>query len=66
MKVEIDATLCSGHGRCHTLAGDVYHLDDNGYNADRGSIVDVPPGYEAAAVLGIKNCPEAAISAVDD
>jgi len=65
MKVEIDRELCSGHGRCFTLAGDVYRSDDEGYNADRGSIIDVPPGHEAAAKLGIRSCPEAAISLVE-
>jgi len=65
MKVEIDDQLCSGHGRCSILAPEVYRLDDNGYNADRGQIIDVPAGYEAAAALGMRNCPEAAINAVD-
>jgi ferredoxin len=66
MKIEIDEVLCSGHGRCYILAKDVYRLDDNGYNADRGSVIEVPPGLEASALLGLKNCPEAAISVVDD
>jgi ferredoxin len=65
MKVEIDRELCSGHGRCFTLAGDVYRSDDDGYNADRGSIIDVPAGHEAAAMLGLRSCPEAAISLVE-
>jgi ferredoxin len=65
MKVEIDRELCSGHGRCFTLAGDVYRSDDEGYNADRGSVIDVPAEHEAAAKLGIRSCPEAAISLVD-
>jgi ferredoxin len=65
MKVEIDAELCSGHGRCRILAGSVYRLDDEGYNADRGAIIDVSPENEAVAVRGMKSCPEAAISIVD-
>lgn len=65
MKVEIDDQLCSGHGRCFILAPEVYRLDDDGYNADRGQIIDVTPGYEDAAALGIRNCPEAAINTVD-
>ncbi|UZF45687.1 ferredoxin [Rhodococcus rhodochrous] len=66
MKVEIDGTLCSGHGRCFVLAEDVYRLDDEGYNADRDSIIEVVPGHEAAAELGMRNCPEGAIATVDD
>jgi len=65
MKVEIDDQLCSGHGRCFALAPEVYRLDDNGYNADRGRIIDVAPGREGQAALGIRNCPEAAINAID-
>jgi ferredoxin len=64
VKVEIN-DQCSGHGRCFILAPDVYRLDDDGYNADRGQIIDVTPGQEDAAELGIHNCPEAAINAVD-
>jgi len=66
MKVEIDGTLCSGHGRCFILAKDVYRLDDEGYNADRGSTIEVAPGQEAAAELGMRNCPEGAIVLVDN
>jgi ferredoxin len=64
MKVEVN-DQCSGHGRCFILAPEVYRLDDNGYNADRGQTFDVAPGHEDAAALGIDNCPEAAINAVD-
>lgn len=66
MKIEIDGTLCSGHGRCFTLAKDVYRLDEDGYNADRGSTIEVAPGHEAAAELGMRNCPEGAIVLVDN
>lgn len=65
MKIEIDAQLCSGHGRCFILAPEVYRLDDDGYNADRGQIIDIPLGKEDAADLGLRNCPEAAIKAID-
>lgn len=65
MKIEIDDQLCSGHGRCFILAPEVYQLDDNGYNADRGRTIDVPAGQEDAAALGMSNCPEAAINVID-
>ncbi len=61
MKARIDAELCSGHGRCWVHAPNVYQLDDNGYNADVGKVIDVKPGEEAAAKLGAESCPEAAI-----
>jgi ferredoxin len=65
MKVEIDSELCSGHGRCNTLAANVYRLDDEGYNADRGTVIDIAPDLEAAAGVGMRSCPESAISFVE-
>ena len=65
MKVQIDATLCSGHGRCAKLAPDVYRLDDNGYNADRGKTLEIDPALEAAARKGAKLCPERAITILE-
>lgn len=64
MKAKIDE-LCTGHGRCCVLAGEVYELDDDGYNAHRGGVIDVGPGDEEAARLGAEVCPEAAISLID-
>ena len=66
MRVSIDATLCSGHGRCAKLAGDVYKLDSNGYNAERGKTLEVAPGHEASARKGAKFCPERAIRILED
>lgn len=66
MKIKIDETKCSGHGRCFVLAPEVYTLDDEGYNADRGSTIDVPPDKEKQALIGVKNCPEAAIIPVEE
>ena len=62
MKVRIDGDNCSGHGRCAKYAPNVFRLDDDGYNADRGTTIDVPAGEEAHAKLGIKACPERAIT----
>lgn len=64
MQVKIDATLCSGHGRCAKLAPDVYKLDDNGYNVDRGKTLEIPPALEASARKGAKLCPERAITVI--
>jgi ferredoxin len=62
MKLEVDKVLCTGHGRCHVNASEVFRLDDDGYNADRGGVVEVPAGQETAAMFGLRSCPEAAIS----
>jgi ferredoxin len=66
MKVKIDEQLCTGHGRCNVLAERVYRLDDDGYNADRGSTIDVPAGLEADALRGVQNCPEGAIVVIEE
>ena len=66
MHAKIDEELCSGHGRCHVLAGSVYRLDSNGYNADRGKTIEVAPGLEPMARKGAKMCPERAIKIIED
>jgi ferredoxin len=66
MKIKIDADLCSGHARCAIVAPTVYTLDDNGYNADRGKVIDVSVGQEAVARLGAEKCPERAITIVEE
>lgn len=67
MKVHIDEVLCSGHGRCAKYAPNVFRLsDDDGYNADRGETIEVPAGEEKNAKLGIKSCPERAITIVEE
>jgi ferredoxin len=59
MNVSVDATTCAGHGRCYTLAPDVFGMDDEGRGvADH---VPVPPGQEARAEEAILNCPERAV-----
>ena len=65
MQIRIDDELCSGHGRCAKFGADVYPLDDCGNNAARGGIIDVPAGMEEQALMGMKACPERAITLVD-
>lgn len=67
MKVHIDEVNCTGHGRCAKYAPNVYRLsDDDGYNADRGQTIEVPPGEEKNATMGMKACPERAITVVEE
>lgn len=67
MRMRIDGELCTGHGRCAKYAPEVYKLDDiDGYNLHRGTIIDVPAGQEKNAILGMKACPERAITQVHD
>lgn len=64
MRIVVDPDVCTGHGRCWSLAAEVYDSDDDGYCATRA--LDVPPGLEDKARLGARNCPEQAITVYDD
>jgi ferredoxin len=62
--VVIDENLCTGHGRCYSLAPSVFEPDDRGQG-----VVTVPKiddaDLEAAAELAVANCPERAIRIVE-
>jgi ferredoxin len=61
MRVHVDQDLCQGHGRCYSLAPQLFEPDDigNGVELDGGR---VPPGLEDAARKAVLNCPERAIT----
>lgn len=64
MRLELDRDLCTGHGRCYTLAPEVFGADDEGY----GLVLvdgDVPTDLEGPARSAAMNCPERAITVVD-
>jgi ferredoxin len=61
VKIEIDSTLCQGHGRCYDLAPDLFGDDDEGFGTVLGDGA-VPPGKEPLARLAAANCPERAIA----
>lgn len=58
--VRVDAELCTGHGRCYSLAPEVFDADDVGHSVVL--VEDVSGGLEAQAVVGERNCPEQAIT----
>ena len=65
MRITVDADKCQGHNRCSSLAPDLFVVDDYGYaTASNGGVV--PEGQEPDAELAIANCPEYAISVVED
>ncbi len=67
MRVMIDGETCTGHGRCAKYGQNVYRLDEvDGYNLDRGTMIVVPEGAEREATMGLKACPERAITVVDE
>jgi ferredoxin len=59
VKVSVTRPPCTGHGRCYSLAPEVYGCDDEGYAVIENP--EVPAGLEAQARLGAANCPEDAI-----
>ena len=65
MKVRVDPGRCEGHSRCHSLAPELFELDDFG-NAMAVGDGAVPPGMEDRARLAAANCPEHAVEIVGD
>jgi ferredoxin len=63
MKVVIDSERCTGHGRCYSLAPEVFDADEEGHSFVR--VAELPEELRARAQLGVDNCPEGAISIVD-
>ena len=61
MKIVFDRAKCQGHGRCYSLAPEVFESDDEGY-AVLLCGTDVPNELEDAARLAADNCPEYAIT----
>jgi ferredoxin len=68
MKVQIDSDRCQGHGRCYDLAPDLFGEDEDGYSTltELTTGGTVPASREDAARLACANCPESAISIVDE
>ena len=65
MRLQIDSEKCQGHGRCYDLAPDVFTDDEEGNGQVIGDGV-VTSANEEAARLAVANCPESAISIVED
>ncbi|MCW2495309.1 ferredoxin [Jatrophihabitans sp.] len=64
MKVSIDPAVCQGHNVCTFSAPSVFEADENGY----GHVVDpdVAPEFQELARVAVLNCPEGAITIVED
>lgn len=63
MRIRVDQGMCTGHGRCFSLAPEVFDSDDDGFSVVR--LETIPGELEAAALRGAGSCPERAI-VVDD
>ena len=56
----IDQEICSGHGRCFTLAPDSFTADDSGYGVATGRAENDREPAELSRIIA--SCPEQAIS----
>jgi ferredoxin len=65
MKVKVDSDKCQGHNRCYQTAPELFVLDEFGYSKEVGNGA-VPQELEEKARLAVKNCPERAISIVEE
>lgn len=61
MRVTIDHERCQGHGRCFSIAPDLFESDElgNGWVVGDGT---VPADQAQLAALAVANCPEAAVA----
>jgi ferredoxin len=66
VKLTVSADLCTGHGRCYTVAPDLLTYDDEGFVSIKGQTIEVPAGQEAAAREAEMACPEGAITITED
>ena len=64
MRVKVDPERCQGHNRCHSLAPELFDVDDYGLASARGDGL-VPAGLEDKARLAEANCPEFAVHVVE-
>ncbi len=63
MKLILDTERCTGHGRCYSLAPNLFDCDDQGHGVLLvGSVDEVSA---ASAKSAVANCPEGAITLVD-
>ena len=63
VRIVLDEAACTGHGRCYSLAPDVFDADEQGHCLVRNEVVE--GDLVAQARTGVANCPERALDAVD-
>jgi ferredoxin len=59
-RISLDADACCGHGRCYSLAPDLFDADDYGHSVLLHQLVD--DSRLAGAQQAVLACPEQAIS----
>jgi ferredoxin len=61
MMLSVDSRLCSGHGRCYSVASGLLEPDDEGFVSIRGDAIAVPAEQQEAGRAAADACPEQAI-----
>jgi ferredoxin len=61
MKVTIDQSKCQGHGRCYSIAPELFEPDDIGQGRVIADGVVAPDATDSAR-RAVLNCPESAIT----
>jgi ferredoxin len=61
VRIDLDRSVCTGHGRCYALVPDLFEPDDAGNGTVRHEVVDTAAD-RAAASTAADNCPEQAIT----
>ena len=64
MRLALDSEKCQGHARCVVILPEVFDTDAFGH-ALMQQDGEVPPGRERAAHQATNNCPEHAITIVE-
>jgi ferredoxin len=59
-RVSVDPDRCTGHGRCYSLAPEVFDADEVGHCVV--TVEEVSGELEQLAKTGEQNCPEQAIT----
>jgi ferredoxin len=59
MKVTLDTSQCTGHGRCYTLAPDVFDEDERGHCVLK--LDTLPEALRESARAAADACPEQAL-----
>lgn len=61
MKVRVDSTRCTGHGRCYSLAPEVFQDDEYAYSVVVKPEIDGASPLAEDARYAASSCPEVAI-----
>jgi ferredoxin len=66
IRLSVDETRCTGHGRCYDTAPGLLSDDEEGFVTLRGQSMDVPDGHVGEARLAVAACPERAVRLEQD